>query len=283
MRMRAWLARHGTVMWLGAAILGVVAHGLLCEVSEPPNLFNDFYKANWPAAEYIWETGVGARWPLTEKGGFSNLPIVGWFYVPLVPLGEENAAWTWWGMGLAALTAAWALLARFAKVSAVNAAALMVVFMVSGPAINSLREGQTSHFVLLGLVATLALWRARREYLAGLALGLCALIKLPLLLYALYFLLRRRWWIVPGGATTLGLAGLASVALFGIDGNIAWANDWVFPYLGGYIPAFNVQSVDGFLARLSQGETFVRHWDPPLAPTLFHRVARLCAFAALYG
>ena len=42
------------------------------------------------------------------------------------------------------------------------------------------------------------------------------------------------------------------------------------PFLGGYIPAYNVQSVDGFLTRLSMGEEFLIHWDPPLVPTLFH-------------
>ncbi len=49
------------------------------------------------------------------------------------------------------------------------------------------------------------------------------------------------------------------------------------PYLGGYIPAYNVQSVDGFLVRLSQGEEFLIHWDPPLVPTLFHRDCALFA------
>jgi hypothetical protein len=109
------------------------------------------------------------------------------------------------------------------------------------------------------------------------------LIKLPLLLYAVYFSLRGRWRIVAGGATTIGIAALLSFVLFGIDGNIGWFNEWVVPYLGGYIPAFNVQSVDGFLIRLAKGETFVRHWDPPLAPTPFHRIARTIAFIGLFG
>jgi len=55
------------------------------------------------------------------------------------------------------------------------------------------------------------------------------------------------------------------------------------PYVSGYIPAFNVQSVDGFLTRLRLGEEFVRHWDPPFQPTVFHRIARYTAFAILYG
>jgi len=127
------------------------------------------------------------------------------------------------------------------------------------------------------------LWRGKHDYAAGLAFGFCALIKLPLLLLGIYFVLRQRWAIVAGGATTIGVAGLSSLILFGIDGNIAWYQDWVVPYLNGYIPAFNVQSVDGFLVRLSKGEEFLIHWDPPLVPTLFHRIARFAIFAALFG
>ena len=280
---RDWLVKNRVAMWLAAILGGGAIHFALWQVSEPPNLFCDFYKANWAAAEYLWETGLQATWPLTEKGGFSNLPVVGWFYVPLVPLGEERAAWTWWAFGVAALIAAWALLTRLARLQGPAAAGLLFVFIVSGPVVNSLREGQSSHFILLFLVATLVLLRARREYLAGLALGLCALIKLPLLLYGLYFLLRGRWWIVAGGATTIGAAVVVSFALFGVDGHIGWYNEWVAPYLSGYIPAFNVQSVDGFLMRLAKGETFLRHWDPPLAPALWHRIARFCIFAALFG
>jgi hypothetical protein len=159
----------------------------------------------------------------------------------------------------------------------------MVLFLVSGPIVNSLREGQSSHVILLFLVTGLVLWRRKRDYAAGLAFGFCALIKLPLLLLGVYFVLRQRWAIVAGGATTIGVAALLSLLLFGIDGNIGWYQEWVAPFLNGYIPAFNVQSVDGFLVRLSMGEEFLIHWDPPLVPTLFHRFTRFSIFAALFG
>jgi hypothetical protein len=201
----------------------------------------------------------------------------------LVPLGDVGAAWTWWALGVAALFGAWASLVRLARLEAPLAALLLLVFMISGPVVNSLREGQSSHFILLFMVAALVLWRGKREYAAGLALGICALIKLPLLLFALYFVLCGRWRIVAGGATTIGVAAVLSLMLFGIDGNIGWFEEWVVPYLGGYIPAFNVQSIDGFLVRLVKGEEFLRHWDPPIEPTLIHKIVRYGAFAALFG
>jgi alpha-1,2-mannosyltransferase len=277
------LAAHRTPLWLVALLTGLAIHLMVWQFSEPSALFSDFYKANWPAAETLWEDGLAATWPLTEKGGFSNLPVVGWLYVPFMWVDEEWAGWVWCILGMAALLGAYALLLRAARLDAPRAALLAFLFLVSGPIVNSLREGQSSHVILLFLVAGLALWRGKHAYAAGLAFGFAALIKLPLLLLGVYFALRQRWAIVAGGATTVGVAALLSLLLFGIDGNIAWYQDWVVPYLNGYIPAYNVQSVDGFLVRLSKGEEFLIHWDPPLVPTLFHRIARFAIFAALFG
>ncbi|HEY7608631.1 MAG TPA: glycosyltransferase family 87 protein [Alphaproteobacteria bacterium] len=276
-------ARGRALMWLVAALGGSAVHILLWEFSEPSALFSDFFKANWPAAGFLWDDGWNADWPLTEKGGFSNLPSIGWLYVPLIPLGEDLAPWVWLGLGLAALLGGCVLLTRLARLDGPMSAALLFCFLANGPIVNSLREGQTSHFILFFLAATLALWRAKREYAAGLALGLCAAIKLPLVFLCAYVLFRRRWRIVAGAATVIGIVVVSSLAQFGSDGLVGWYKEWVEPYLAGYIPAFNVQSIDGFLVRLAKGETFLRHWDPPLAPPLWHRIARACAFAALFG
>jgi len=88
---------------------------------------------------------------------------------------------------------------------------------------------------------------------------------------------------VAGGATMIGTVVLLSIALFGIDGHIGWYHEWVVPYLSGYIPAYNVQSIDGFLVRLTKGEEYLIHWDPPFAPTLLHKIARYGALPALFG
>jgi hypothetical protein len=277
------LTDNRAALWLVAVLGGIAIHVILWQFSEPSALFSDFYKANWPAAETLWEDGLGATWPLTEKGGFSNLPVVGWLYVPFMLVDEEWAGWVWSALGMAALLGAWALLVQTFRLDALCKALLLFLFLINGPIVNSLREGQTSHVILLFLVAGLVLWRRNHSYAAGLAFGFGALIKLPLLLLGLYFVLRQRWAIVAGGATVIGVAAVLSLLLFGIDGNIGWFQEWVVPYLGGYIPAYNVQSVDGFLVRLSMGEEFLIHWDPPLVPTSFHRIARSCILLALFG
>jgi hypothetical protein len=277
-----WLTGNRAVMWLAVIVAGLAIHLLLWQFSEPPNIFNDFYKANLAAAEYLWENGLKARWPLTEPGGFSNLPVLAWICVPLYPLGEESAAWTFLALGLAATVAAWALLTRLARLDEPLAAGLLFLFLVNGPVVNSLREGQSSHFILLLLVVALRQWRAKRDFAAGIALGLCATFKLPLLLLGIYFLLRRRWRIVAGGATSIGIVVLASLALYGVDGLVGWYKDWVAPFLGGSVAAFNVQSINGFLIRLTIDVSDLRDWELRDPPTAL-RIARLCASAALFG
>ncbi|KAB2920183.1 MAG: DUF2029 domain-containing protein [Hyphomicrobiaceae bacterium] len=263
---------------------GAIAFAVLWLISEPALLFSDFYKAYYPTAEMLLQAGPRATWPADELcvSGFANLPILAWAFVPLVHLGQVAGAWLFFAVGVAAVLGAWALLVRSAQPDAQCGAALLCLFLVNGPLVNSLREGNTTHFVLFLLVATLLLWRAGREYLAGLVLGLGAVIKLPLLLYGAYFIVRRRWHMVAGGATTVAATALLSVAVFGTDINIGWYQYCVEPFVGGAIPAFNVQSVDGFLIRLATGDTRLRDWDP-VGLSAAHRLARAAIVITLFG
>jgi alpha-1,2-mannosyltransferase len=280
--LRPWLAGNPVALWLAAGGGGLCVHLLLWQVSEPQELFSDFFKANWEAAEYLWEMGLSATWPLTGKGGFSNLPAIAWLFVPFVPLGEELAPWAFTAIGIAALAAAWALLVRIADLDWPLAAGLLFCFLANGPIVNSLREGQTSHIIFLLLVAGLALWQAGRRYWAGVVLGVCAVYKLPLLLLGLYFVFRRQWAIVAGGATAMAVVVLSSLALFGVAGLVGWYSDWVQPFFGSAISAFNVQSINGFLIRLAADATALKDWEPR-DPALAHRIARLASSAVLLG
>src|SRR5262245_39872684 len=257
---RALLTRVRVLMWLAALLGGGAIHLLIWQFSEPPNIFNDFYKANYAAAEMLWEYGLKATWPLTERGGFSNLPVIAWICVPLVALGDDLSAWTFLAFGLAATFGAWALLTRLAKLDEPHAAGLLFLFLINGPLVNSLREGQSSHFILLLLVVGLLQWRAGRDYLAGIVFGICASFKLPLLLIGVYVLLRRHWRIVAGGATSIGFFVLSSLALFGAGSLVDWYQEWVQPFLGGSVAAFNVQSINGFLIRLIVALKDRRDW-----------------------
>src|SRR4249919_1815220 len=118
------LTGNDTLVWIACVVGGAAIHLGLWQVSEPPDLFSDFFKAYYPAAEQLWEDGLSATWPLTEAkaGGFVNMPILAWLFVPLIPLGEDEAGWAFLAIGAAAALAAWALLARMGRAEAKVAA-----------------------------------------------------------------------------------------------------------------------------------------------------------------
>jgi alpha-1,2-mannosyltransferase len=285
------LAGRSQTRWLptplatlvACALAGALLHLVLWQVSEPATLFSDLYKAYFPAAEVLWDVGLQANFPFTEMGagGFVNVPVLAWLFVPLVPLGEEGAGWVFLAIGAAATALAYLLLRRMAR-PGTEAAPLVLLFLVNGPLVNTLREGNTTHFVLLMMVLALMLLQRGSYFGAGVLLGLCAVIKLPLLLYGAYFLLRRRWMVVAGGASAIVSILLLSVAAFGLDNNISWFNWCVEPFLGGIIPAFNVQSVDAFAVRLITGTSRLSNWDPMDVPMVY-RVVRQILFAAALG
>ena len=267
---------------LACLLAGALMHLALWQISEPPTLFSDLYKAYFPAAEVLWDDGLSASFPFTEigAGGFVNVPVLAWLFVPLVPIGEDGAGWVFLAVGAAATGLAFLLLRRMAR-PGTEAAPLLLLFLVNGPLVNSLREGNTTHFVLLLLILALPLLQKRSDFAAGMLLGLCAVIKLPLLLFGAYFLLRRRWQVVAGGAAAIGGTMLLSVAAFGLDNNINWFNCCVEPFLGGIIPAFNVQSIDGFVVRLVTGTSRLSNWDPMDVPVAYKITRQILFVAAL--
>ena len=175
---------------------------ILWSVSEPSDLFSDFYKAYFPAADRLW-TKARSRpgKPRVRGRRLRQSPDPGLAVRPLALLGEPAAGWAFLALGIAAIAATYVLLLRLGDFNVASSAMLALSILASGPLVNSLREGNTTHFILLLLVVALLLWRAGEEYAAGLVLGLCALFKLPLMLFGLYVLLRGRWRVVAGGAT----------------------------------------------------------------------------------
>jgi hypothetical protein len=278
------LAGNRAVVWLAAVAGGVAIHLVLWQISDPESIFSDFFKAYFQAADRVWRIGPVPTWTTEERSvvGFVNLPILAWLFVPIARFDGEIAAWYFLYAGIAATAAAWALLCWLAKPDAKVAAPLLFLFLVNGPLVNSLREGNTTHFILFLLIVALLLWRARWEFTAGLVLGLCGLFKLPLLLFGPYFLLRRRWRIVAGGATSVVVAVLLSLGYFGLKINIGWLECCVTPFIRGVMPAFNVQSIDGFLMRLELGEFQLLNWTP-IVPSVTHRIARTILLAAMFG
>ncbi|MEY3898503.1 MAG: hypothetical protein RLZZ214_4025 [Verrucomicrobiota bacterium] len=261
-----------------ASIMSMVMAVFIFRISEPPQLFADFYKAYYPAAKALFAANPNDGLSATMRegaGGFVNLPVLAWLFAPFGKLPTPAAGYAFMTLGVAAIVATWYLLTRLAGLDRDRALLLLFVFACFGPLHNSLREGNTTHFVLLLIVS--GLWALRRErgFLAGLLIGFAALVKLPLLLLGVYFAAHGRWRVAMGGATVCVIAAILSIALFGWDLHVYWYENSIKPFAKTPMAAFNVQSVQGFLARLDHGGRYLLDWTPHAVNPMVHLASQL--------
>lgn len=264
-------------------LLCAVAALALFAISEPRHLFEDFRVAYYLAGQAVLD-GPAALGPQIERGvdGFVNLPIVAYLFAPFALLPDKAAAVLFTLIGLAATAGAFLLLTRLAGLRGTGFWLLLLLFAINGPLHNSLKEGNTTHIVLLLLAAGLWLLRGRRDVAAGLLLGFAAVIKLPLMLFGLYFLLRRNWGATAGFAGFCGAAGLLSLAIFGWEMHWHWLQLSVLQFSSHPLGAFNVQSVAGFLVRLTEGPAALMDWETLRIPAPLQRMTGTVAVGLLY-
>jgi Glycosyltransferase family 87 len=247
-------------------------------------LFSDFYKAYYAAGQVLLTEGPRQIWYIAKPDllAFVNIPILGYLFVPLALLEPTQAGWVYLGIGVAAVATLLAMFGAYFNLGPVKLGALAFLFAANGPLVNSLREGNTSHIVALLVAAAMILILSGWLFTGGAVLGLCALVKLPLCLFGIYYVLLRRWRIVAGATSIIASLGLLSLVVFGPEVNLGWYNKCVEPYLTGVVGAFNVQSIDAFLLRLAAGEVHLWDWDP-IRISLAHRLVRTWVVGSMCG
>jgi hypothetical protein len=248
-------ARHPAVRvwWLEIAAALAIACGLLALTSGP--VLIDFYKA------YLYAGNAALSHPSTiydcARGQcFVNIPLVALLFVPLAPLGSTAAGALFSAIGTLLLLAA---VRRMA--SGAMARAIVWLVILSGPIYYSVRIGNTTHMLLLPLIVAFDRLATGRQAGAGAILAGAALLKPPLALFLPYFVLRRHVRAAIAMAVCGAGALALSVVLFGIDLHWFWLREFVVNQGSRPIGAYNVQSVNGFLAHLLiRGH--LRDWYP---------------------
>ncbi len=196
---------------------------------------------------------------LTGHDPFSSYigsPPVALTHVPFLVFDHDTAAQlfrlvSFLTMLVSILLTAWAL----APPARAPAALIgLGVFFWTFPMVKSLSLGQGTGMVMFGLA--LGIWATARERwtLAGVGLGLAAVLKVSPVLLLVYLVLRgRRKVIVPAVVTALGW--FAAAAAVGRPGDLlVWVRD-VSPQVShGSLSAYN-QSIVGALARLTTPHT----------------------------
>ncbi|MBR0646763.1 glycosyltransferase family 87 protein [Plastoroseomonas hellenica] len=247
---------------LGVLALSGAAALFIFATSEPQARFGDFRDAYYLGGVAALR-GPEAFGALFDQGvhGWVNLPIVAYLFAPFALLPARESAFVFSLLGLIPVALAWHLLSRLAGLEGRDRWLLLFLFAVSGPLHYSVKEANTSHMVLAGLAGGLLLLRAGRHVAAGLLLGAMAVIKLPLLLFGVAFVLRRNWRAAFGFALLCGSAGLLSLAVFGLDLHLLWYERCVRQFASNPLGAFNVQSIPALLIRVVEGPSVLRDWD----------------------
>ncbi len=250
-------------LWLGYAvpILGIA---VLLLLSFKFN-FTDFLQAYYPAGKLILQAPTKLYIPV-ERGisvsGFVNIPIVALLFTPFSFLTPSNANRLFSVLTVLALILTIYLTIKSTQASGVKGIVILSLFATNGPFWYSFQLGNTTHLIaLLILVAFLCL-QSQRNLTGGSLLAIGALIKIPLLLFVVYFLARRRWSVLLGFTATLMLLVTLSIGLFGWDLHILWFKECIQPFSGKPLGAFNVQSLDAFLVRLLSNQDILYNWQP---------------------
>lgn len=277
----AW-ARGGAVLLL--ALAGAAA---TWRISDPPDalLYADFAKA------YRW-AGIQALahpdrlYPFTgEEIRFVNLPIVALLFAPLARLDALSGARILTAAGWLAAALGFWLLAKLAGAGPRAQILLAVALAMNGPLHNSLRLGNTTEFALPLLAGALLCLRRGSDLAAGALLAAAAVLKLPLLVFGVWLAARARARALAAFGATLAGSVALSFLLFGAKPHGDWYRACLEPFLGSSLAAYNVQSIDGFLARL-RPEADLASWhllalsptEAALRAALVGSLAAACAF-----
>src|ERR1043166_5820564 len=164
---------------------------------------------------------------------------------------------------------------------------LLAVLLSLRPIEGDLVHGNVNLFILFLVVGGLVAFCAKREWAAGMALGLAIACKITPALFVPYFLWKRAWKAL--AATILGSAiftWLVPGVFLGWGANYGYVLNWydnmVQPYADGKITSESVnQSLPGFAYRMLTHHpsfaTFVKDDQgiDRFTPTEFHNVATL--------
>ncbi|MCL1465567.1 glycosyltransferase family 87 protein [Argonema galeatum] len=269
-------------LWLGCCVPALIMMLFLWKVSQPPDqyLFSDFNKAYYPAGRLIFQN-PSELYLNSCVAGFVNIPIIGYLFTPFSLLNLQNAQILLVILSMAAVVLTCYLLLKLTNFSGWQRVVVIGLFVANGPLYYSIRDGNSTHFLLPLLLCVFFLLDKKRDIMIGIILAIAALIKIPLFLLGGYFFLRMRWRVVIAMiATVLAITG-ASVLIFGLDLHLTWFQQCIQPYAGKPVAAYNVQSVDGFLARLLTNDNLL-NWNPLVLGWNF-KVARYLLIAVLVG
>jgi alpha-1,2-mannosyltransferase len=164
---------------------------------------------------------LGSGITVAELARYISPPPLAWAAAPLAALPYPAAYWTWSVLLVSALVLTW----YWAAPSVGRARVIFLVAAVGWlPVIYALQLAQPGVFVALGVAGSYALLRAKRPWLAGIALGAIALKPQLAFLVPLSLLAARQNRAFVGSVAALGALTAASALALGQSGISAYVD-----------------------------------------------------------
>jgi alpha-1,2-mannosyltransferase len=265
-------------------VIGLILFAALnFKISWTSAAFYDFTDVYYLAGKAALQGDASSLRALTGNGvmGFVNIPVVAYFFAPFALFSPQVAAALITMIGLVLVVASWALLVRLAELKSNEAWLLAFLFLANGPLVNGIKWGNASYIILFTLTLALYLIRQNRSAAAGVILGLSAVIKPSLVLFGIFFLLRRDVRGVAGFAAACVSVACLSLLLFGWENNLYWFEACIVRFSHNWLAAFTTQSVAGFIFRLNASPDVLLNWlphTPSKAQQLFAQIITGCLF-----
>ena len=215
---------------------------------------------------------------------FPNPPIVAMLLVPLASLPPLAASLVW--LYAKVLLTVWAILWVFRLVESPQRpfpvwAKVLALLLSLRPILGDLSHGNINLLILFLIVAMLRLDSQRRDWSAGLVLGLAIACKVTPALFVPYFLWKRAWRVVAGAALSLAVCLFVVPALWlgperNLQGLHSWTRGMIAPYLTGVDKASAVTVSSGTVYRSI-------HYNQSLPATLHRLLTTSHSFSTFEG
>lgn len=239
-------------------VLSMIMTYFMWNVSIPNTYYVDWFKAYHVAGQFILSGGKVGEELLYKDLGFVNLPIVAFICAPLASLEMSQIGNVLVVSAISFVVGAVLILAREYKFNAHAMRYVIWLLIASGPLYYSVRLGNVTHFLFLLFIICMLTYKSN-PLLAGAVSAVCAIIKPPFLLLGVFIVFRKWWGMVVGFWLTVFLVTACSLFLFGLDLHVIWYQEVIARYSGTAIGAYNVQSINGFVAHL-RGDNLLYSW-----------------------
>ncbi len=182
------------------------------QIDHCPKLFCDFTGFFYPAGKAILSGG-------SFPAGFYYSTFAAILFSPFALFEQEMAIVVWGTLQLVSIGAFYFILERAIVQERYEKYLFLFLFITSAPLVNSVKWGQISPMITLGVFASFLLYQKGRVVPSAAILGSVIAVKYYPVIFLVYFLLKSDWrYILLCAATVLLEYLLLPIILFGPDG-----------------------------------------------------------------